>query len=192
MKRSKDHFKATMVFDDESIRMMFRAEYYTYERIQLLTRLCIGIVFVLLSLSVEMPTIIKALCLMAGCWLVVSRDFPSKVRAERVLERRGGVSSRVECRFSESGIDVDNGAHFDYAELDRLIEDGAYCYIFKDRQSAVMVPKDSIVPNDPERFQRFISLKTGKDWRKNKGVLLFNWKDLRQMVWDKARPWIGQ
>lgn len=156
-----------MVFDDDSIRQMFRAEYYTYERIRWLIRLCIAIAMIMLALFADLSVALKVICLLMGCWLITSRDFASKIQAERVLEKRYGMTSSVKWSFTNSEIRGDGKNIFTYHEVDRLVEDKAWFYIFKDRQSAVMVPKAALQPGEEEGFRKFIEKKTHKKWRKN-------------------------
>lgn len=192
MRSGKNHFEATMVFNDETIRLMFRTEYYAYERMQLLTRLAIALVLLFLAVLTALPAAAKVLCLLVGSWLFVARDFPSRIQAERVLSQRGGAESTVKCRLNENGIDVENGVHIGYGQVDRLVLDDTYYYIFQDRQSAIMFPKASLIPGSPERFERFTAKMTGREWKRSRGPLALNRKDLRQMIKDKALRWVGR
>lgn len=192
MQSSKNHFEATMVFNDETIRLMFRTEYYTYERMQLLSRYAIALVLLFMAIWVELPTAAKVLCLLVGCWLFFAGDFPSRIQAEGVLQQRGGAETTVKCRVNEKGFDVENGTHFDYAQVDRLVYDKEYYYIFQNRQSAIMFPRESLVPGNPERFEKYIAKMTGKEWKRTGGLLALNWRDLRQMIQDKAQRWLGR
>ena len=75
-------------------------------------------------------------------WLIVSLDFPSKVRAERVLQQQGEQPSKVRYRFNDTGIYVENGAHLKYEQVGRLIEDDEYFYYVK------AVPKIKVTQKD--------------------------------------------
>lgn len=189
MQTSKNHFEAAMIFNDETIRLMFRTEYFTYEKMQLLTRTAMGAGLVLLALFAGLATVFKVPCLMLGCWLFISQDFPSRVQAEGVLQQRGGQESRVTCRINDSGIHVENGTRMAFAEVDRLVYDDRYYYIFKDRQTAVMLPKNALLPNSPERFEKFLAGQTGKSWQRCTGLMNMNLKELRQMMRDRAGRW---
>lgn len=168
---SKVNYCAVMVFDDDAIRRMFRMEYDTYKPMRRLTWLCIAAVLILLAVFTKIPDVVKVLCLFAGCWLITCRDFASRVQAEGVLEKRGGISSNVSLRFADLEIYGDSKLIFSYQEVDKLVEDTDYYYIFKDRQSAVMVPKLGLRPNRLDDFRSFMEKKTNKKWRKNGGRL---------------------
>ena len=141
MQSSKNHFEAAVLFDRVTILRMFRTEYYTFERLQLLTRLLVAAILLFMALFGGLTQIATIPCLAVGAWLIVSLDFPSKVRAERVLQQQGEQPSKVRYRFNDTGIYVENGAHLKYEQVGRLIEDDEYFYIFQDRQFAVMVPR---------------------------------------------------
>lgn len=192
MKPGKNHFEATMTYNDETIRLMFRTEYYTYERMRLLTRMAIALVLLFMAILVELPAAAKVVCLLVGCWLFVARDFPSRIQAERVLAQRNGAASTVKCRLNDRGIEVEDGSRFDYAQVDRLVRDKDYYYIFQSRQAAVMLARASLVPGNPERFEKFVARMTGKEWKQTRSLLALDRRELRQMIQDKALRWLGR
>ena len=67
MQTSKNHFEAKVIFNDETIRRMFRTEFYTYEGMQRLVWLAVAFALVMLALFVPIPTVVKVLCLLVGC-----------------------------------------------------------------------------------------------------------------------------
>ena len=182
-----------MLYNDEAIRRMFKVEYMTYERMYALPRLVIAVVLLLAALFVVLPVYAKVICLLMGCWLITSSDFPSRIQAERVLEVRGGETSTVACRFDNSGVRVENGLRFPYAQVDRLLEDDRYFYVFKDRQSAVMLSRSGLTPDEPEQFKQFIAQKTGKVWKRaHKSVVVALIADLEQTVQGKISRITGR
>ena len=143
MQTSKNHFEAKVIFNDETIRRMFRTEFYTYEGMQRLVWLAVAFALVMLALFVPIPTVVKVLCLLVGCAMFAMPDFLSRVAAEGVIMQRGGAESTVSCRINAGGVDVENGAHIPFEKIDRLVEDDQYFYLFQSRQMAVMIPKGS-------------------------------------------------
>ena len=49
MQTSKNHFEAKVIFNDETIRRMFRTEFYTYEGMQRLVWLAVAFALVMLA-----------------------------------------------------------------------------------------------------------------------------------------------
>ena len=202
MQTSKNHFEAKVVFNDETIRRMFRTEFYTYcyasrlpppepsgskryEGLRHLLWLAAAFVLVMAALFTAIPTVIKVLCLLVGCAMFAMPDFLSRVAAEGVIMQRGGAETTVSCRVNDNGVDVENGAHIPFAKIDRLVEDDQYFYIFQSRQMAVMIPKGSLLPANPERFAKVLAKETGKDWQRSKSLWGLNLKDLIQMGKDR-------
>lgn len=192
MQSSKNHFEAAVLFDRATILRMFRIEYYAFERLQLLTRLLIAAILLFMGLFGGLPQVATIPCLAVGAWLIVSLDFPSKVRAERVLQQQGEQPSKVRYRFNDTGIYVENGAHLKYEQVGRLIEDDEYFYIFQDRQFAVMVPKTALLPDSPERFHKYIVRQCGMEWKRGGSLLMVDRKDFVQMLQDKTSRWFGR
>lgn len=174
-----------MEHSDDTIRLMFKVEYYTYERLRLVLRYALAVALVACALLLGLPTIGQTLCLAVGAWLFVTPDFPSKVRAEGVIQQRGGQRSTVDMTFDGKHIGIGNGLTIAYSEVERLIEDDRFYYIFRDRQTAVMVPKGGVRHGTDEDFRAYIEEKTGKTFAVNKNVLSMNLKDIIAMLRDE-------
>ncbi len=189
MRRIHSGYSVSMVFDEDAIRRMFRTEYGTYERMHRLTRICMGGILILLALLTDLPVAAKAVCMLAGCWMITGKDFHSQMQAERVLAQRHGAPGTVSYVFNGAGIYGDGRKIFGYQEVDRLVEDEAYFYIFKNRQNAVMIPKAAVKDRG---FSQFLEEQTGRKWQENTGLLWMDKKILAQMIQDKAARWIGR
>lgn len=185
MTKKSEEFTVRMEFDDDAIRLMFKTEYFTYEKLRLLLRYVIaaGLIFAAALSTLLMP--VKTIMLLVGAWLFVTPDFPSKVLAEGVIEKRGGQKSTVEYRFTGKGIHIGSQAGIPYGEIDRLVEDDRYFYIFRDRQNAVMTPKEAL--SDAQAFRAFIQEKTGKEFKRNTSLLTMNLRQMIQMVKDQQK-----
>lgn len=192
MKLYQKRYEATMAFDDESIRRMFRMESRIYERMHRLTQLALSVSLLLLALFGGIPLPATVLCLMLGSFLVFARDFRCDMQAERVLQARRGAVSEVRCAFSDDRVDVGEGLSYRTGEIDRLAKDGEYYYIFWNRQTAVMIPRLGLEPARPEEFERFLSERTGRQWQMPRGALWLNGRELLQAIRDKAAPWLGR
>ncbi len=185
MKQGKELYSASMVYDEATIQRVFKAEYYTYERLKLVIRGLIGLVLILLAVFGHLSTWLMVICLAIGCWLLVAMDFPSKVKAEGVIEARHGVVSRVTLRFYENDVlIVEAKQNLPYKKLDRLVEENDYIYLFWNRQQAVAFRKDSLRGGKVLDFKDFIAQKSGKKWQ-GMSLLLMNFKDLRQAIKDR-------
>ncbi|MBQ7053095.1 MAG: YcxB family protein [Clostridia bacterium] len=182
MKSTHAYFEAVMIYDDDTIRRMFKTEYYTYEKLRLIGRYVLAIALVAVALLARIPTIPQALCLMVGAWLFVTPDFPSKVRAEGVIQHRGGQKSSVTLTFDGKAIGIGNGQMIPYQAVDCLIEDEKYYYIFRDKQTAVMVPKGGVTVGAPETFRQYIEDKTGKKFGTNKNLMNMNLRDVIDLI----------
>lgn len=181
MEKESTHFEAQMTFDDDTIRRMFRAEYYSYETAQRLIRFVLGAAGVLAALFLDIHTGARVVFLMFGVWMLVAGDFPSKVQAEGVIEKRGGKSSHVSYVLDGTGIRIRGGGCIPYQALDKLVYDEEYLYLFAGRQNAVMICMDRLKPSDPEALKAFVAEKSGKSWKRlTTGILEYNLKDFLQ------------
>lgn len=165
-------------FTENAVRLMFKTEYFTYEKRLLLMRCAFAVVLLAVGVFSGLPMPARMLCLLVGVWLIVAMDFPSKVRAEGVIQRQNGAVGQVHLSFTDREIQVEQRQVIPYARVDRLIEDDGYFYIFQSKQTAVMAAKAGLEPADPDAFRAFIEGKTGKAFGKNLNLLSMNLFDL--------------
>ncbi len=185
-------FSCQTEFDERAIRRMFKTEYYTYEKKLLLGRCVFAVILLGVGMFSDFPMPARLFCLLIGVWLIVALDFPSKVRAEGVLQQRGGAVTRVRLAFTDREIVVEQRQHIPYAQLDRLVEDDEAFYLFQSRQNAVMADKQSLQPAEPEAFRSLIEKKTGKTFSRSVNLLSMNLSDLLRMMPGGKRPGRGK
>lgn len=188
MKNPIVYFEAKTEFNDDSIRWLFQAEYYSYERIKILLRSALGALLLAVALFLVESTPIKGVLLMIGCWFLVSTDFPSRIRAEQVIQQRGGQKSDVLYRFTQDAVLIDRtGRSLRYDNIDRMLVDKRCFYLFENRQNAVMVPRGIWNGEEQQKFVTFLSEKTGKEWKQSKSLLSLNLRDLLDMLRDRRQ-----
>lgn len=180
----KEVYKASVTFNDKTIQQVFRTEYFTYDRIKVLLRAVVGFALIAVAIFAGFNTAITVVLLLIGCWLFIALDFPSKVRAEGVIQRRKGMENTVHLRFGEIYIEVtEEKKQYKYTEIDRLVADKEYLFIFFSRQKALMLDVNTLEPKDASAFRNFVAEKSGKQW-KTTSILFMNFRDLRQAIKD--------
>ena len=180
-------FSASTTFDETTILKLFRAEYYTYEKIRVVEQILLAILLCCIGVfAASVPYPVRMLLLLIGVLLFSFRDFASQFRAEGVLQQRKNVQSTVHYTFTEKAILLDEQVRCKYKQLDRLILDKDYYYLFFSPQSAVIFPKETLEPADADAFLTLLETKTGKQWE-TLGVNLMgmNLKDLCRMLRDR-------
>ena len=182
-------FKGTIRHTEETIRLLYKTEYHVYEKMRLLTRVVIGAAMIVLALAAGLPLAAQAILLMIGCWLLVSRDFPSTSRADKVVEARHGVFPVMTCTFTDGGVRLEGegGMDIQYSQFQRLIEDDKYLYLFLGKGSACMVDRATVEPGPSEKLMEYVEEKTGLEWGRDKSLLSMNLRDIRQAVKDRRR-----
>ena len=133
MKHGLVFYTCRTEFDENANRLMFKTEYFTYEKKLLLMRVAFAAVLLAVGMLTRLPIGVRILCMLVGVWLLVAMDFPSKVRAEGVIQRRGGTTSQVHLTFNDTEIQVEQRLRIPYASVDRLVEDDAYFIIFQNK-----------------------------------------------------------
>ena len=88
--------------------------------------------------------------------------------AERAFRMTPEKYRSVRYQFSENGFTVEAGnekREVDYGKLCFLADDGSYYYLFINSQQAYMMELKDAGREDAERFEAFLSEKTGKKWK---------------------------
>lgn len=180
-------FEAEIRHTEETVRLMFKTEYATYSQMRLLTRMLIGFLMVAAALTAGLPMVAQGVLLLAGCWLMISRDFPGEVRADRTLEARGGSLPTMDYTFYDDRIVLTGEGAMDlpYSRLHRLVEDRGYLYLFLGKKSVCMIDKATVTPGTAEELKAFVAGRTGLTWRQNKSFLSMNLMDLLQARRDR-------
>ena len=179
-------YRASIRHTEKTVEQLYKMQYYVYEKPRMVLRLLIGFGLVAAAVAAGFPTWAKALLLLAGAWLLVSRDFPAAVRADRALTERKAKLPDMNYSFGPETLRLTGEGSMDipYQKLTRLVEDKRYLYLFLSRNSVCMLEKDSVKPADIIAFAAFMEDKTGLKWREEKPFLNMSIYDLRQALKD--------
>lgn len=171
----------------KTIELLFKTEYYTYETARMLFRMGIGFAMIVIGVLLTLPMWAKALLMLFGCWLVVSRDFPSMTRADRVIDARHGGLPRMRYEFFGDYmlLSGEGSMKLEYKKFTRLVEDDGYFYLFVSRDSVCMVDRATLTPQPAEDFKGFIEKRTGLKWKRQRSLLAMNLQDLLQALRDR-------
>lgn len=180
----KPKYTASMTFNEKTVQQAFKIEYFTYDKLKVIIRAVIGFLIIAVAILAHFPTAVTVILLLIGCWLFVALDFPSKVKAEGVIQARKGAVNTVHLLFGELFVELkEENKQYKYTDIDRLIAEKEYLVIFFSRQSAVMLDTNTLKPANVSEFRSFISEKSGKTW-KTTSMLFMNFNELKQAVKD--------
>lgn len=179
-------YSGKIVHTEKTIETLYRTQYYSYDKARILIRLGIGLACVISVFLATLPTWAKALLLLVGAWLIVSKDFPAQIRADRVLQERKSALPQMNYVFYDDHMSVsgEGSMNIGYQKLQRLVEDDRYFYLFLSRDSVCMMDRESLTPKKPEDFHRFLENQSGLHWRREKSLLTMNLSDLRLLLAD--------
>ena len=121
--------------------------------------------------------------------LFVGRDFPAIVRAEKVIEARGGRLPAAAVTFCAGHMELEEGGikkKLRYDQLDRILQDRKFLYLFFGPDSAVMVERASVTPGSAQDVMDLVASRSGKQWEAPFSLLTFNIRDLVR-IWDNRK-----
>ena len=182
-------YRAKITHTEKTVEQLYKMQYDVYEKPRMIVRALIGFGLVVTAVLSSFPTWGKALLLLFGAWLLVSRDFPAAVRADRALSARKAKLPNMSYGFGPDGVHLTGEGSMDlpYSKLTRLVEDRQYLYLFVNRSSVCMMEKDSLKPADLMGFARLLEEKTGLKWRAEKSFLSMSIYDMRQAFQDMRK-----
>ncbi len=174
---------------EDSIQALCQARYNTYRLGLVVVTAVAGVALAAAGLFAPVPVRAQGLLLLAGCMLFVGRDFPAIVRAESVIEARGGALPSSVCTFCAGHMELEEGGvkkKLRYEQLDRIVQDRQYLYLFFGPDSAVMVERAKIEPGTAEQVMDLVSQRSGKQWESAFSLLTFNIRDIIR-IWDNRK-----
>lgn len=182
-------FVGSIQHTEDTIQRLFRTEYYTYEKLRLIMRMAAGGAMVVAGALAALPMAVKGILMLVGCWLIVSKDFPADVRADRTVDARKGELPRNTCTFYDKRMELDGEGHMriKYDQFERFIEDDEYLYLFLGKKSVCMVERSSVEHGSDQQLMEFLEKRTGLHWARNKSLLMMNLSDLLQAIRDRRR-----
>ena len=174
---------------EDSIQQLFEVQYNTYRLGLVVLAAVAGVGLVAAGLFAPVSTLAQGLMLLAGCLIFVGRDFPAIVRAEGVIEARGGALPSSVCTFCAGHMELEEGGikkKLRYERLDRIVKDRQYLYLFFGPDSVVMVDQSKITPGSAEDVMALVGERSGKQWEAPFSLLTFNLRDILR-IWDNRK-----
>lgn len=180
-------FVGSIQHTEDTLQRLFKTEYRTYHQPRILAQLAAGFVMAALALTVEMDRILQAVLLLFGCLLMIGRDFPASVRADKAMDDRKGILPENICTFFGGCLELsgEGTMRLKYDRFQRLVEDNEYLYLFLGSRSVCMIDKTTVKGGTPEELKAFVAERTGLSWRRNRSFFTMNLTDLRQMLRDR-------
>ena len=174
---------------EDSIQALFQAQYNTYRLGWVVLTAAAGVALAAAGLFAPVGHLAQGLLILAGCMLFVGRDFPAIVRAEKVIEARGGRLPAAAVTFCAGHMELEEGGikkKLRYDQLDRILQDRKFLYLFFGPDSAVMVERASVTPGSAQDVMDLVAGRSGKQWEAPFSLLTFNIRDLVR-IWDNRK-----
>ena len=173
-------FNTEIEYTQETVHLLYKTSYGIYERRRALIRMGMGFLMAMAGLFLDLHMIFQAMLLMGGAWLMVSRDFPAKMRATDALEKRQGNLPKLGVEFHDQYLLLLEGKSMKlkYSEAEYLVEDDALIFLFFSRDSAVLVEKEHLQGGSLEEFKAFLEEKTGRTFYRPQSWLQMSLRDV--------------
>lgn len=173
-------------YSEESIRQLYKVTYHVYHVKRLILRMLIGAFMAAAGILLSVPTIVQVILIMAGCWLMVSKDFAARCAADDALDvrkKRSQPLPQMTTVFFDDHVELqaERSMRLDYKRFERLAEDESCFYLFLGKDSVCMIEKDSLYPQGAEEFRQFVADRTQKEWQEIKSWLFMSLYEIIKM-----------
>lgn len=184
-----EHYKGKIEHTEKTIEQLYKARYHAYEKLKMLLRLVLAVALIFAAAFSTFHIIVKGIILLIGAWLLVSMDFPAQMQADRVIQTRKAALPNMEYDFHPDRVAVsgEGSMTIAYKKFKKLTCDANYLYMFTSAQSVCMIDRESIRPKDVDGFMKFISEKTGLEWKSDKSFFSMNIYDLKEIFQELKR-----
>ena len=158
-------------FDAELVKKLSYTRYNTYMWKSKLLLYCASALMIICALAFIKEKAIS-LCLLAlGCVVLTNVNSTPNSQTKQILRELKGNYPLINYFFGENGFKYTGAVDklSDYGEIDRLVEDEDFFYIFLGNMSGHVIDKKTVMKEDscePEAFKQFLSKKTGISWTK--------------------------
>jgi hypothetical protein len=167
-----------------SIRILFKTAYYTFHIKRVVLRFVAGGVLVLAGLVPSFPDFLQLIFLAAGCWFLVSADFPSKIKADRTVAVRKSALPVLELFFYDEYMELrdTDSMQIAYRDVKKIVEEQQYYFFIVDENSICMIERNTVSPDDVAAFKRFVSEKTQLEWKERASVFTMSFRDVWELL----------
>lgn len=109
-----------------------------------------------------------------GCLLLTNTDVQARKKARTITDQLRGYVPQMRYTFSEKSFlgetDMESNT-FAYDQMIRLMDDGKFLYLCKDKESAFMVDKNTVQPAECQQLKERISMETDLSWIRSGNIL---------------------
>ena len=169
-------FEAEIKYNRENVEYLCKAvrkqfHFWSDFSLYLLSILLIG-----LGLYLGLNKAAGLIPVILGCLLLPNANYPKKQFTKKMLTFMEGWWPTVRYHISDDSIQVLTDKQKTTTSLKKIIylkKDSDFYFLFDSKNSAFMIRRSSLRPNDTTAFETFISSKTGLKWKTTKKPIRF-------------------
>lgn len=174
-------YTASMQHNAQSIYKLAETQFNTFQFHKKIIRLLLALLLIFIGVFVRGNYFMPWACLIGGCILISSLNARPKYNARKICEGMKGKYPKSDYSFYDKGFKFyEKGELIPYARLICLVEDKNYFYLYVSKQSAYMVDRATVSGGDSNALRRFLSSRTGLDWKKPNTFLSFRFRTLSE------------
>lgn len=177
-------FEGSSQYSKKNLYELYKTTNEIYGMKKILKKLLLGFALALAGLFLDLPMILQGILLMSGAWLMVSKDFPARMKAEDVLETRGNELPELKTKFYDEHLELSSGKKMklSYHYVEHLTEEKGLLMIFFSKDSAIVIDNESLAGGTMEELRDFLEDKTNVVFRQSRSFLSMSLKDLFGLI----------
>lgn len=177
-------FEGSSQYSKETLYQLYKTTNEIYGMKKILKKLLLGFALALAGLFLDLPMILQGILLMSGAWLMVSKDFPARMKAEDVLETRGNHLPELKTKFYDGHLELSSSKKMklSYRDIEHLSEVNGLMMIFFSKDSAIVIDNESLTGETMEELKDFLEDRTNLTFRQSRSFLSMSLKDLMGLI----------
>lgn len=168
------NYIAEIQHSKETFQRLAKVQHNEYGLVFKFAMMIVGTVSLLIAVSTGVDNTFSILLLFTGGLAFSGLNMPAQRNADKLISMANGDFPRTKYIFLEKEVQIttsDTTSSLEYVKVYDLLEDNDYYFLFLNRFSGYMVPKNAIFPADAERFSAFLEDKIGLKLYRTTGLL---------------------
>ena len=160
-------WRASIAYDQNNTIRLAKALEKSFHWQRRLALFIAGFAMIALGFILGIQTAFGLAFIVLGCLLITNTDAQARKRARTIISQLKGYVPQMRYTFSGKSFvgETDRESNsFAYDQLIRLMGDGKFLYLFKDKESAFMVDKNTVQPAECPQLKERVSAESVLRW----------------------------
>lgn len=177
-------YTAKMNYSEDTVYKLTEMQHRTFQAGRRIAMIISAVAALLIGLRLGLGSTVGILCFFAGCILLTGINSRPRATAKAFVSELKGNYPHMVYTFTDYGFSSqEEKAETPYSSVIKLVDDGAYYYIYVSTERAYMVDAATVRSQKGNAdFKEYIAKKTSLSWTRPLNLFNFNIKTLKGLI----------